>query len=164
MVSSPLDNLQVASPCKVDWSSMSGDEQVRFCGSCRLNVYNLSGMTRSETEALLNKEGRLCVRFFRRTDGTVLTRDCPIGLERLRWKIRLVWMMTASLLLTVLSAVGFMRWIRFTSEPPRRMEPWEIAGGLLPRGEILGRRVQIPQLGEATNDLKRVKKSAKQPN
>jgi hypothetical protein len=35
-------------------------------------------MTRSEAEELIAKtEGRLCVRFFQRKDGTVLTRDCP---------------------------------------------------------------------------------------
>ena len=27
----------------------------------------------------MNSEGRLCVRFFRRKDGTILTQDCPVG-------------------------------------------------------------------------------------
>jgi hypothetical protein len=64
---------------------MSGDDRVRFCGECRLNVYNLSAMSRPEAEALLRaKEGRLCVRFYVRRDGTVLTRDCPRGLAAVR--------------------------------------------------------------------------------
>jgi len=63
-------------------------------------VFNLSAMTRGEAERLVqNKgEGRLCVRFFRRADGTLLTEDCPVGLrQRLRW----AWARTAALLLTI---------------------------------------------------------------
>ena len=61
---------------------MYGDDRVRFCSSCNLNVYNLSGMSRQEvTELFRLVEGRLCVRFYRRKDGTVLTRDCPVGLK-----------------------------------------------------------------------------------
>ena len=75
-----LDRIEVATPCGADWNTMKGDDRSRFCGMCRLNVFNLSGMTREEAEALIeNKEGRLCVRFFKREDGTVMTQDCPVG-------------------------------------------------------------------------------------
>lgn len=61
---------------------MAGDDRVRFCSACKLNVYNLSGMSRKEaTELFTLIEGRLCVRLFRRLDGTVLTRDCPVGMK-----------------------------------------------------------------------------------
>lgn len=84
-----LDDIRVASPCHERWDAMTGDEQSRFCGSCRKNVYNLSSMTREAAEALVrSKEGDLCVRFFRRTDGTILTADCPVGVRRKR--VRLV--------------------------------------------------------------------------
>jgi hypothetical protein len=64
---------------------MVGDERVRFCGSCDLHVYNLSEMTRREAEALImNTEGRMCVRYYRRPDGTILTRNCPVGLSAVR--------------------------------------------------------------------------------
>jgi len=80
-----LDDIRVASPCHERWDAMSGDEQSRFCGSCRKNVYNLSAMTREAAEALVrSKEGDLCVRYFRRTDGTILTADCPVGVRRKR--------------------------------------------------------------------------------
>jgi hypothetical protein len=86
-----LDNLSVAAPCKADWNEMTGDERVRFCGQCDKNVYNLSGMTRAEAEALLvAEEGKLCVRYFRRADGTVLTADCPDGLRRRRRRRRVL--------------------------------------------------------------------------
>src|SRR5262249_4513316 len=64
-----------------------GDDRSRFCGDCRLNVYNIAVMTRAEAEALITeKEGRLCARIYRRADGTVLTRDCPAGLRLIRQK------------------------------------------------------------------------------
>ena len=47
----PLEQVQVAAPCKADWEQMIGSERMRFCGECNLNVYNLSGMTRSEAES-----------------------------------------------------------------------------------------------------------------
>ena len=71
---SPLKNLKVASPCSADWDRMAGDDRKRFCGDCKLHVYNLSGMTKYDAENLLRlSEGRLCVRYFQRADGTVLT-------------------------------------------------------------------------------------------
>ncbi len=77
--------ISVASPCKRDWAKMSGDERVRFCSDCKMNVYNLSAMSQAELEAMVKqREGRVCVRFFSRPDGTVITRDCPVGVSRKR--------------------------------------------------------------------------------
>ncbi|MDM7922599.1 MAG: hypothetical protein QUS14_09900 [Pyrinomonadaceae bacterium] len=77
---SPLNNIKVASACSADWESMYGNDRMRYCGQCKLNVYNLSGMTRSEAESLIERaEGRLCVRYYQRADGTVITKDCPVG-------------------------------------------------------------------------------------
>jgi hypothetical protein len=83
-----LSQIHVASPCSASWDEMQGDDQVRYCGHCRLNVYNLSEMPREEAEELVrSREGRLCVRFYRRHDGTVLTRDCPVGIRALRQRL-----------------------------------------------------------------------------
>ena len=61
---------------------------MRFCTQCELNVYNLSGMRRAEAERLVARaEGRLCVRFFRRADGTIITKDCPVGLRALKRRV-----------------------------------------------------------------------------
>jgi len=85
---SPLANLKVASPCSADWDSMSGDERKRFCGDCKLHVYNLSGMTAYDAENLLRlSEGRLCVRYFQRADGTILTQDCPVGWAKVKQRL-----------------------------------------------------------------------------
>lgn len=78
-----LDSIRVAAPCPMSWEKMTGDDRIRHCHECKLNVYNLSDMTRAEAERLIaSREGRLCVRFYRRSDGTILTRDCPRGLRR----------------------------------------------------------------------------------
>lgn len=78
-----LEQLHIANPCPVSWATMEGDERVRFCSHCRLNVYNLSAMTRGEAETLINeREGRVCVRYYQRPDGTVMTHDCPSAIRR----------------------------------------------------------------------------------
>jgi hypothetical protein len=85
MLPSLLDEIHIASPCPVSWDIMSGDERVRFCPRCRLHVYNLSGMSQEESEHLLRREeGRMCVRFYHRADGKVMTDDCPGCLDRIR--------------------------------------------------------------------------------
>ena len=77
-----LNNVRIASPCSADWEKMVGDERVRHCNQCNLNVYNLSALSSLEAHDLLAKcEGRLCVRFYHRKDGTILTRNCPVGLK-----------------------------------------------------------------------------------
>ena len=85
---SPLDHVAVAAPCNVGWDNMVGNERVRFCGQCSLNVYNLSAMPKREAEQLVSQtEGRLCVRYYRRADGTILTKNCPIGLRALKRRL-----------------------------------------------------------------------------
>src|SRR5215510_8021258 len=92
-LTSPLDHLRIAAPCSANWDQMFSfeDKRVRFCSQCNLNVYNLSGMSRNEAETLITKtEGRLCVRFYRRADGSILTQNCPVGLKVI--KRRVVWL------------------------------------------------------------------------
>jgi hypothetical protein len=80
-----LDDVTIAAPCKASWEQMVGDDHVRFCGQCDKNVYNLSSLPREEAEALLvAREGKMCVRLFKRDDGTVLTSDCPVGVKTRR--------------------------------------------------------------------------------
>lgn len=106
---SPLRNIKIASPCSADWNEMYGDDRKRFCGDCKLNVYNLSGMTRDEAETLvMNAEGRLCVRFYQRADGSVITQDCPVGWARVKQRTRVFATAAFSLVMAVLSGAFFV--------------------------------------------------------
>lgn len=112
---SPLNNLKIASPCKADWESMIGSNRKRYCGDCKLNVYNLSGMTRHEAEnVLVQSEGRVCVRYFQRSDGTVLTKDCPVGWEAARMKMKKFWTASVSLLFTLFGGIGLTSYLTQT--------------------------------------------------
>jgi len=105
---SPLDNISIASPCSADWNEMYGDDRKRFCGECKLNVYNLSGMSRDEAESLMiNAEGRVCVRFYRRTDGTVLTQDCPVGWAKVKQRTRIFATAVVSMVIALFTGTLF---------------------------------------------------------
>ncbi|MBV9216389.1 MAG: hypothetical protein JO053_09445 [Acidobacteria bacterium] len=107
---SPLNNISVASPCPADWDQMYGDERKRFCGDCKLNVYNLSGMTKAEAEALVtNHEGRLCVRYYQRADGSIITADCPVGWAKVKQRTKMYATAVASLLMALFTGVLFVQ-------------------------------------------------------
>ena len=106
---SPLNNIRIASPCSANWDEMYGDNRKRFCGDCKLNVYNLSGMTIIEAESLvMNAEGRLCVRFYKRADGSVITEDCPVGWAKVKQRTKIYAAAAASLLMALFTGVLFV--------------------------------------------------------
>ncbi|QDU30705.1 hypothetical protein ETAA8_58530 [Anatilimnocola aggregata] len=117
-----LDLIEVASPCTADWNAMQGEERKRFCSQCNLNVFNLSEMTREEAFAFVAKsEGRTCIRMYKRADGTLITRDCPVGLAAVRAKfVRLVAAsvgLSVALFASLLTAAGAIPGIRaFTAQ------------------------------------------------
>ena len=80
-----LDCIEIPIPCKASWDDMVGDERVRHCGDCRQNVYNIAAFSRREATRLLQeRSGRVCLRIFRRPDGTVITDDCRARLRAAR--------------------------------------------------------------------------------
>ena len=49
-------------------------------------------MTRAEAENLIQqREGNLCVRYAQREDGTILTEDCPVGIEKAKMAALRPW-------------------------------------------------------------------------
>jgi hypothetical protein len=105
-----LNDTRIASPCNVSWDGMKGDDKVRFCPDCALNVYNLSAMDVEEAaEVLASTEERLCLRFYRRADGTILTRDCPVGAQtREQRRVNRVWeAVTAAGLSGIIATIAF---------------------------------------------------------
>lgn len=86
--SSPLNQIKIATPCPANWDQMRGDLRARFCAHCQLNVYNLSALTQAEaTELIAKAEGRLCVRFYQRADGTVITDNCRFGIKFIKQRV-----------------------------------------------------------------------------
>jgi ankyrin repeat protein len=74
----------IPAPCEADWDSMIGNDQVRFCEHCHLHVTNLSALTRQEAMRLVARsEGRLCVRFVKRLDDSVVTKQLPQKLHQI---------------------------------------------------------------------------------
>ncbi len=150
-----LDDVRVASPCPADWDAMTGTDQARFCDQCHKNVYNLSALTRAEAEALIQeKEGHLCVRYYARADGTVLTQDCPVGLRAVRARVARKLSYAAALLLAgttglwrgnVAEAVNVTKQQAaakaHAAQPPREMPA--IAG----RPAIAGGIKSLPMMG-----------------
>ncbi len=116
----PLDAISVASPCPVAWDDMNGDGRVRFCSKCEQRVYNLSEMTRKQAEALVRQaEGRLCVRYYRRPDGTVMTKDCPVGLAAFRRRVAVIVGSVAAGLLFLVTGATALVFARGKEGPPR---------------------------------------------
>jgi hypothetical protein len=103
-----LNKVKVAAPCQAKWERMTGSHRVRFCAQCNLNVYNLSEMTRDQAESLITaSEGRLCVRFYRRRDGSIIIQDCPVGLQAIKGRVSYILKAVAAATFTFLTAIGF---------------------------------------------------------
>src|SRR5260221_9648151 len=78
-----LDRIQIAKPCDAEWDDMKGDLHVRRCGDCKLDVYNISALSRTEAASLIReRDGRVCIRMYMRHDGTLITRECDDIIRR----------------------------------------------------------------------------------
>jgi hypothetical protein len=84
---------------------MAGDDRVRHCSFCSLNVYNFAEMTRDEVRELLERaDGRICGRLYQRADGTLMTKDCPSRLSAARQRVT---RLAASFIAAFLSVSAF---------------------------------------------------------
>lgn len=125
---SKLDNVRIAAPCSADWDNMFGNERLRFCEQCQLNVYNLSEMSKAEAERLIGQtEGRLCVRFYRRQDGSIITQNCPLGLRAIKRRLSRAAAAVATSVLSFIAGIGSYR----------------IADKLLPAPYVMGGMVMV---------------------
>ncbi|MBI1766010.1 MAG: carboxypeptidase regulatory-like domain-containing protein [Acidobacteria bacterium] len=148
-----LGNVRVASPCPKKWEEMAGDERVRFCSHCQLNVYNFSAMTKAEAESfLLKAEGRVCGRFYRRADGTMLTQDCPVGLRAVRQRVSRLAATAFSAVVGLFTGAGFAQQIQSETKADiqrslRRYDQPSIQGTVYDqsRAVIAGARVMATQ-------------------
>ena len=103
-----LDQLAIAAPCTANWDEMTGDDRSRACSLCKKNVYNISAMSRAEAESLIRaNEGDICVRLFKRADGTVIVDNCPVGLRAIRKQLSWVGARLVQAM-TLFAAVAFI--------------------------------------------------------
>jgi len=134
---------------------MPGTDQVRHCGQCNKNVYNLSAMTRGQAEALLREtEGRICARLYRRADGTVLTENCPVGLRAIGRRISRVAGAAMSAMATLSSAAAAQ--FPFLPIPPALQEAKAAVSGVV--RDITGRgipdaKVVVSQAGSKSTQV-----------
>jgi len=136
---SRLDNVRVAAPCPANWDSMYGNDRVRFCGECQLNVYNLSEMSRADAERLIGQaEGRLCVRYYRRKDGSIISQNCPVGLRALKRRVSRIATAISTVLLSFLAGAGIdglaSRFYLFRNNPV--MGDMVMTGVMVPKERI----------------------------
>lgn len=154
-----LDRIEIPLPCHVPWANMTGDDRVRFCGDCRQNVYNVAMFTRAEATRLLNdSSGRVCLRIFRRPDGTVITDDCRARLRAARKRGLLIFAGTllvvfwAQICAQFVGLTGLRRVMRGGTQGEAPTMP--MAGAVAPMPpppppEVMGKPVPaIEELGE----------------
>jgi hypothetical protein len=78
-----FDELAIDEPCGESWEAMPGDETARHCARCDREVHDLSAMAREDAQRLVDgADGPLCVRFRRREDGTLASRERSRGVAR----------------------------------------------------------------------------------
>ena len=162
---SKLDNVRVAAPCPADWDSMYGNERVRFCDQCQLNVYNLSEMSTADAERLIGQtEGRLCIRYYQRRDGSIITTNCPVGLRALKRRLSRVATAVASSILSFFAGIGI-----YQITAPRYSTGAMVMGDMVrpvppsqetivvspgpKENEVVGRLVRIDQLKPSQQKL-----------
>jgi hypothetical protein len=107
-----LKSAKIASPCPVSWESLSGDDKTRYCRQCKLEVHNVSQMSAEEIGQLLRRSGctnQLCVRIYKRADGTILTKDCPRGLRHGKDAWLRFWQKTVAIVFALFSSVSQLR-------------------------------------------------------
>ena len=127
----PLGRIRIAAPCNAEWKWMYGNDRVRFCGQCSQNVFNLSAMTTEEAEDLIRRtEGTLCVRFYRRRDGSILTRNCTVGMQAIRDKLTST---RAHIIAATLSFLGYLGLLGLSNR---------VAMGSPVMGDIAGNDIQ----------------------
>lgn len=103
-----LEDIRIASPCRANWDNMEGDDRKRYCALCRKHVYNITEMSRSEAEALVDGSTRVCLRLYRRSDGTVITNDCPVGKRKVVIQFARTYALAAVFAVALLKILAFI--------------------------------------------------------
>jgi hypothetical protein len=134
-------DVRIASPCTADWDGMVGDDRARYCPQCQRDVYNFSELNATEVKRLvMEREGRLCARFYQRAGGTMLTKDCPATVTAAA--VQQVSRLASAALAAVMSASPAMATPRSFGHGPNllQIQPAKTAA-LLEVEDVTGARV-----------------------
>ena len=136
-------DLKISAPCPMRWENLTGNDRIRYCGRCQLNVYNLAEMGVDEIETVFRTtQGRVCGRIYLRGDRTATLRDCPQGRAG---KIRRGLLKAFA----GLCVVGFALISRSAARPDLRAYPqWlqEIAAWISPEEPQRGRGMMVGEI------------------
>jgi len=151
-----LNQLRIAAPCPASWQEMEGDDRVRFCRLCSLNVYNIRDMTDEEAERLISESGgKVCLRLYRRSDGTVLTKNCPVGVRHAAKRVIYAAAVGVALLLSSFGLAlarlrGEAHDRNLLIEAKESARNWPVVGKVIDHfdpGTVVGRIMPIPTVG-----------------
>ena len=106
---------QLPDPCAEDWDAMTPTGQGRrHCDTCAHEVFDLSYLSHAEIRALVfERTKRVCVRFYERKDGTLVTADCTPARDRRMHRLAhqalrpATWLVRVSI--AALAALGVLR-------------------------------------------------------
>ncbi|MBX7170249.1 MAG: hypothetical protein K1X72_04775 [Pyrinomonadaceae bacterium] len=73
-----LENIKVKNPCSMDWEDMTGNDEIRFCGRCQQNIYNISEMPKRRALKVLNQPNeKICISYFLDEKKQIITQTYP---------------------------------------------------------------------------------------
>jgi hypothetical protein len=155
-----LEQIKIATPCEANWDEMMGDERSRHCLSCKKNVYDISELKAEDAVALINdKEGDICIQYYQRHDGTVISQDCSVGLkakaQRFRVKVLALLLLCFSFGVGKLSAKTSK-----VKKTPKKEAPKDIVDAATKK-KIAALKKKIAELEKKLKDPKTKKKECK---
>ncbi|MFT5353932.1 MAG: hypothetical protein ACI9KE_001132 [Polyangiales bacterium] len=146
-----LNIIDVKSPCDEPWREMEvAGPGKRNCALCMQDVYDLSEMTKDEAETLVfESTGRVCVRFFRRIDGTIVTSDCsPVRFRQLREAGRGSLRIAAKVIGAVVAVLTLLGFARFAGLNPFGWLGGSVQGEMAVQGGMVHEPLPVDTHGQ----------------
>lgn len=132
---SVLESICIAMPCSFDWDTMKGNDEVRLCGGCNKNVYNISAMSKKRAEEILSGPQLPCIQIVRTQDGRLSHDECPGWLKPLRKG----WRKTLGFAVSVLTLFSIASQTKAQSQQPTAIQNLQQS-----KDKILTQRAGVP--------------------
>ena len=75
---------KIAKPCQAKWQDMDDHGNYRHCHLCEKPVYDFSKMSEKEILEALGNPSISCIRVYKRPDGKIITKDCPVRFQDIK--------------------------------------------------------------------------------